>query len=104
MQDSLFRMWQYFGVPYVEFLAAADGRVYPNKEPIMQGSLTRCPGWEKVLPLYTSSSDPQKRNTPQEKTVKFGSFDDAAGHEKIPSILYKLHRPLKTLTLPKINL
>ena len=35
MQDSLFRMWQYFGVPYVEFLAAADGRICPNKEPIM---------------------------------------------------------------------
>ena len=37
---------------------------------------------KKVPSLYTSSSDPQKRNTPQEKTVKFGSFDDAAGHEK----------------------
>ena len=35
MQDSLFRMWQHFGVPYVGFLAATDGRICLNKEPIM---------------------------------------------------------------------
>lgn len=35
MQDSLFQTWQHVGVPYVGFLVAADGRVCPNKEPIM---------------------------------------------------------------------
>ena len=35
IQGSLFCVWQHSRVPYVGFLVAMDGRICPNKEPIM---------------------------------------------------------------------